>query len=160
MNPLSLWETPHYFPNVCIRCGCGTGQREYFIDLGISLVGYFNPMQEGNIYYCDQCVPGLITDINREISKWNKEHSPWDSSDREEATYTWQEELEIELTGDFGTGSTDSEGDDPDSEGDSPATEQHDSDSTEPLTVPSSTVPASDEQPERSSLDIHFGKFD
>ena len=73
MGPVQLWETPPYFPNVCIRCGCGTGQRKYFIDLGITLMGHFNPMNEGSIYYCDECAPNLVDDIGKVIKNWEED---------------------------------------------------------------------------------------
>lgn len=160
MNPVQLWPAPHYHPYVCIRCGCGAGQRTYFIDLGLNLSGYFNPMNEGSIYYCDQCASNLIGDINREVAKWHHDHSPWDSPDRVEASYTWQDsidvseiEKQIEHRGTTLTGNPETDGNNLDSE-------QDDSVLAEPIEFSESTVSVDDSEsakPEQRSLDFTFG---
>lgn len=92
---VKLWPQPPFHPNVCIRCGCGTGQRDYFIDLQVPLMAHFNPYLDGAIYFCNECIPGLIADINTEVTIWNQNHAPWQSPDRVEASYDWQKEIDL-----------------------------------------------------------------
>jgi hypothetical protein len=159
VNPVQLWPAPHYHPFACIRCGLGNGQREYFIDLGLNLSGYFNPMNEGSIYYCNECVSNLIGDINREVAKWHHDHSPWDSPDRVEASYSWQEQIdvsgieqEIESRGTPVTSNSGDEGNDFDAEQDDPVLAES-VELSEPAVL---TDDAEHARPKRS-LDFTFG---
>lgn len=97
VRPVNLVERPTFPPYVCIRCGLGAGEndRKYFVDLGIDLHYHFNPLHDGNIYFCDQCLRGLITDANRLISTWDQEHAEWQSPDRVEASYSWESQIDL-----------------------------------------------------------------
>lgn len=94
-RPVQLHLQPPFYPKVCIRCGCGTGQREYFIDLGLNLSGYFNPMNEGDIYYCNECVKNLLVDISRLIAKREEETAPWAGDARADITYSWESQIDL-----------------------------------------------------------------
>lgn len=92
-RPVQLHLQPPFYPKVCIRCGCGTGQREFFVDLGLNLTGYFNPMHEGDIYYCNECVRNLVVDIDRLLTKREEETAPWSAG--ADVTYSWENQVDL-----------------------------------------------------------------
>lgn len=94
VRPVTLSEAPAFHPFVCIRCKIGTTSRRYFIDLGIDISGEFNPMYDGNIYYCDECSQNLIVDMLRVIQEWDIAHAPWQGDDKSELTYNWESALD------------------------------------------------------------------
>ena len=146
MRPVTISDAPAFHPFVCIRCKLGTGGdgRKFFVDLGVDLSGLFNPMHEGDIYYCNICAHNLITDMVREIAKWERDHAPWEGDDKVIPTYDWENNVgTVDVS--FG-GST--EGSTPDIE----LGESDDSIPTESDEVPSGTVPtvSGPDQPGRS----------
>lgn len=52
-------------------------------------------MNEGDIYYCNDCAPNLITDMLRVIDQYNKDHAPWDAKERADSTYTWEDAIDL-----------------------------------------------------------------
>lgn len=159
MNPVQLWPSPPYYPHTCIRCGCGAGQRKFFVDLGINLTGAFNPMYDGSIYYCDECASNLIGDINRVVGQWFADNSPWESPDRAVSSYNWQQEIDVtEIENEIESRRITVERD-PEADGNDIDAEQDDSVLTTTIDVPEPTVStddAGDAEPKRS-LDFTFG---
>lgn len=160
-QPVSLRNIPVFHPFKCIRCKCGVGAngRIYFIDLGISFSEEFNPLHDGNVYYCNLCAANLVEDINNVVGKWNEEHAPWDSPDRVASTYKW--EKDIDLSGIERTFSreavTSSEPDDRELDTDELAAELDDSAFEGTDELPESTIPTDVSNDERSSLDVSRG---
>lgn len=97
VRPVYLVEVPPFPPYVCIRCGLGNGDNDrlYFIDLGIDLHMHFNPLVDGNIYYCNECFGNLIREGNALTLQWDQEHKEWESPDRVEASFAWQQGIDL-----------------------------------------------------------------
>lgn len=156
MQPVNLQQNPVFHPHVCIRCGCGTGQREFFVDLGVTLLGYFNPMYDGAIYYCDRCVRNLVVDINRLVIQWDEEHSPWESPDRVEASYTYQDKIDLsDVEAEIERNRASAAGNNPVPEFQYPESESNNRASQESASVSSLSVPTvSTDEPK---LELGFG---
>lgn len=152
MRDVNLQQQPVFYPNVCVRCGCGTGQREYFIDLGLDLSKLFDPLHEGNVYYCNECAKNLVTDLNRIIAKWDAEHSPWESELRVSSTYSWSD-------GGSGPITVNADTNDSDAESNDSTTESSEPDVAESVAVPEPAVHdvSTDESERDSGLAIGFG---
>lgn len=163
---LQLVQTPQFHPHTCVRCGCGTGEREFFIDLGLDLAGVFNPLYDGNVYYCNLCARNLVSDIHRAVGKWDADHAPWDSEDRVNNTYDWESSISIappvEAQDDGiredGDGVTSSSAD---AESNDRTTESSESDAAESITVSESAVPSTSSDDEQSGnaggITLDFG---
>lgn len=148
MRPVTISDAPAFHPHVCARCKIGTGGegRKFFLDLGLDLSGLYNPMHDGNIYYCNLCVMNLITDITREVAKWEFDHAPWQGDDKAVPTYDWETKV------DAGSIDLSVSGDDSGSTPDLSFGEPDDRVSTAADEVSDGTVPASSgpDQPGRS----------
>lgn len=155
-RPVTLHLQPPFFPKVCIRCGCGTGQREFFVDLGINLTGYFNPMNEGDIYYCDQCVRNLVVDINRLLAKREAETAPWVGVNRADVTYSWQEEIDLSVVEAEVERVRANEQSYPNSESDDSGVEQVVGTATNTVELPESTVSTIFSDDESESIGFSF----
>lgn len=141
MRPVTLYEKPPFPPYVCVYCGVGDSPRKWFIDPGLSLDYYFNPVNDGTPFICNECWENLRVQVDRQITNYNFDKSGWDSPDRVAASYDWKEKLSDvrgQLTTDTGgdadefinvSSGVDSEptGDDQDAESDDSESEPEDS---------------------------------
>ncbi|MET0785577.1 MAG: hypothetical protein ABWY25_02595 [Paenisporosarcina sp.] len=87
MREVNVLNLPDFYPNVCIRCGIGSPQRIYYIDLGLNLDFYFNPKQEGNIYFCNECWESLVTSVSDKIQLHLHDTFPWQGQGYIKPTY-------------------------------------------------------------------------
>ena len=94
MRPVTLYEKPPFPPYVCISCGVGEKPRKWFIDIGLSLDYYFNPVNDGTVFFCDECFNNLKVQAERCVNNWVAENEAWDSPDRVAATYKWKSNQE------------------------------------------------------------------
>jgi hypothetical protein len=88
MRDVTLLRRPVGAPGVCGKCG--SQNRLWFLDLGFDLEflphgnGYYT---EGVVYLCNECVRGLVADVNRrwaafadndpDLQRW-EETNPFD----------------------------------------------------------------------------------
>ena len=95
-----ILEKPNFPPYVCITCGVGTGKK-WFVQLDYPLDNYFNPVNEGQIFQCNDCWESLATDVAREVQRFMLGQDPWASGDYVEPTYDNVVELvkEVEFSG-------------------------------------------------------------
>lgn len=96
MRPVTLYEKPPFPPYVCVYCGVGELPRKWFIDIGLSLDHYFNPVNDGTPFICDECWNNLRVQVERCINNWVSENAGWDSPDRIVASYKWKEKEKSE----------------------------------------------------------------
>ena len=63
-----ILERPNFPPYVCIQCGTGGGEhRKWFVSLNLPLDNYFNPVNEGNVFYCNECWDSLVRDVSKDV---------------------------------------------------------------------------------------------
>ena len=60
-------ERPNFPPYVCIICSMSVGKK-WFVSLDINLDHYFNPLNDGRIFYCNECWDNLITDVTKSVN--------------------------------------------------------------------------------------------
>ena len=94
MRPVTLYQKPPFPPYVCISCGVGEPPRKWFIDIGLSLDYHFNPVNDGTIFFCDECWNNVRVQTERCINNWVYENEAWDSPDRVAASFKWKDDLE------------------------------------------------------------------
>jgi len=83
---------PNYPPYVCIVCGLGTRKdRKWFVDLQLAIDNYFNPVNDGAIYLCNECWDGLVRSVGHQAYTVMKEEEPWEAS--LEITYNSEDQL-------------------------------------------------------------------
>jgi len=87
---------PVFPPYVCLVCGVGTTQRKWYVDLELPLDNYFNPVNDGAAYLCNECWDSLVRSVGSKAHTIMKEIAPWDESP--EPTYTSDEEIVLEYT--------------------------------------------------------------
>lgn len=90
MRPVTIMEKPTFHPYVCISCGLGGPPREWFVDIGIDLDAYFNPVLNGTVYFCNECWNSVHVNVSRQMQQWQKEHEAWSGIDSVEPTYRWE----------------------------------------------------------------------
>lgn len=61
---MRIANNPDYPPHVCIICGLSNNRR-WFVNLDVNLDRYYNPIQEGQLWFCDECWTNLVTDTAR-----------------------------------------------------------------------------------------------
>ena len=69
-RPVTIVDKPFVFPFVCTGCGINE-RREFFVDLGIDIIEPFNPIQDGVLYLCNECMEGIIQDYYNKRNAWN-----------------------------------------------------------------------------------------
>lgn len=79
-------EKPNFPPYVCITCGVGTG-RKWFVSLDFPLDNYFNPVNEGIIFQCNECWESLATEVAKLAQRYMLGQDPWSSDDYVIPTY-------------------------------------------------------------------------
>jgi len=94
-----ILEKPNFPPYVCITCGTGTG-RKWFVQLDYPLDNYFNPVNEGQVFQCNECWESLATSVAREVQRFMLGQDPWSSDEYVTPTYDNATELKKEV--DFG----------------------------------------------------------
>jgi hypothetical protein len=99
VNPVTIYEKPPFPPHVCVCCGVGQAPRKWFVDLGITLDYYFNPVNDGAIYLCDECWENLRVQVERQITSYNFNNAEWDSPERLPATYSWKDKEQVAPVG-------------------------------------------------------------
>jgi hypothetical protein len=83
---------PNYPPYVCIVCGLGSSKsRKWFVDLQLAIDNYFNPVNDGAVYMCNECWDGLVREVGHKAYTVMKEEEPWEAS--LEITYAAEGEL-------------------------------------------------------------------
>lgn len=97
-----ILEKPNFPPYICISCGMGSG-RKWFVSLNLPLDNFFNPVNEGNIFYCNDCWESLATSVAKSAQKFLIGHEPWTNDDYVQPEYEDKNELVEEV--EFGTGS-------------------------------------------------------
>ena len=90
---------PNFPPYVCLLCGAGSG-RKWFADLGLPIENYFNPVNNGACYVCDECWDGLSVTIAQKVQVLLVGTEPWQG--RVEPTY--DDTTDIEETNGSGPG--------------------------------------------------------
>ena len=88
-RPYQVLEKPVMIPYVCIQCGVGAGQRDWFVDLGFTIDHYFD-VDNMAIYLCNECYHGMTLEVGKLLQKFRLDHEKWDSE--EPPSYTWMEE--------------------------------------------------------------------
>lgn len=112
MRPAYISEAPQFFPHVCIMCGLGGGdnRREFFVDLGIEINTVFQPIQEGNLILCNECMRNKIEEVQSLMNQWDYEHRSYDGHNVQEATYAWKNDIDLSsLEVEDGPGTVDSD---------------------------------------------------
>jgi hypothetical protein len=127
---VTVLDKPNFPPYVCVMCGAGNG-RAWYADLGIPLDNYFNPVNNGAVYICNECWDGMALEVAKQSQVLVLGHQPWEG--RVEPTYDDDEELET-LTIKEGNDRSDvpdssTAGDDPVDAGANQAPESDDDDS-------------------------------
>jgi hypothetical protein len=83
---------PNYPPYVCIVCGLGSSKdRKWFVDLQLAIDNYFNPVNDGAVYLCNQCWDGLNREVGHKAFTLMREEEPWEAN--LEITYAAEGEL-------------------------------------------------------------------
>jgi len=59
-------RNPIFYPGVCVACGVQSNRR-WYVDIGVELDYHFNPMNEGNILFCNECWNALVKSVNRGV---------------------------------------------------------------------------------------------
>jgi hypothetical protein len=158
-RPYQIFEKPIMIPYVCIQCGVGAGQREWFLDLGFAIDHYFDTDNIA-VYLCNECYHGMTLEVGRLLQKFRIDHEKWDSA--EKPSYSWMEaQLDVRESKSVGqdsgvaedqrvdattTPSTDR--DDQDSESNNPEPESSDSGDAEST---------DDSDPDAKGIQIRFG---
>lgn len=63
-----ILDRPNFPPYICIACGTGGGpHRKWFLSLNLPLDNYFNPVNEGNVFYCNECWSNLVAEVSRDV---------------------------------------------------------------------------------------------
>lgn len=88
-------DKPNFPPYVCIVCGMGTG-RKWFVDLGLPLDNYFNPVNDGAVWYCNECWEGVTKDVAHQAQIFVLGQEPWQG---EAPTYESTEQLVLTTVG-------------------------------------------------------------
>jgi hypothetical protein len=99
-----ILDKPNFPPYVCLTCGVGTG-RKWFVDLALPLDNYFNPVNDGAVWYCNECWEGLTQAVAREAQIFVLGQEPWQG---EAPTYESEQELVLTTVGINGPGISDS----------------------------------------------------
>jgi len=98
-----ILEKPNFPPYVCITCGTSTG-RKWFVSLDFPLDNYFNPVNEGIIFQCNECWESLATLVAKEAQRFIIGQDPWDDPNYVKPTYDNVTQLVKEV--DFGARSS------------------------------------------------------
>jgi hypothetical protein len=109
-------------------CGVGGTVRKWYVDLNLAIDNYFNPVNDGAVYLCNECWDEAVRAVGNQAQVFMLGQEPWQAP--VEITYTDEDEL---LLGeqDYGTGlPSESPGDiDNSTTGDDQPTETIDSES-------------------------------
>lgn len=92
MRPVQIVERPHIHPGVCVTCGLQSG-RDYFVDLGLEISVLYQPLTEGPVYLCSECMTNLINEYYARLSEWNASYNAPAVGD----TFTYLESDQQEL---------------------------------------------------------------
>lgn len=93
MRPPIVMAKPNYPPHVCLNCGM-QDSRLWFVDLGLDLDMYFNPLLNGTIYLCNACWDSIVRDVTKLSQVFLNQTLPWDSGTYAEPTYKNETPLE------------------------------------------------------------------
>lgn len=133
-RPVSIVDKPPAFPYICIGCGIGDkDKRKFYVDLGFDIADPFNPVYEGVVYLCNECMEGTLTEYYKKSNTYNREVLQVGGTYKflEEANGRTDEsptsETDFSATAETGTDDSESVGDELETSGDSEQTE-HSSD--------------------------------
>ena len=87
-----ILERPNYPPYVCISCGNSTNKK-WFVSLQLPLDTYFNPVNDGNVFYCNECWESLATVVAKAAQRFLIGKDPWESTDLVVPTYENEAQL-------------------------------------------------------------------
>lgn len=98
-----ILEKPNFPPYVCIVCSMSTGKK-WFVSMDLELEQYFNPLNDGRIFYCNECWDNMVSDTTHAVSTFLIGHEAYVG---EEPTFDNTAELIIGKVGENGpVGST------------------------------------------------------
>jgi hypothetical protein len=92
-----ILDRPNFPPYVCITCGVGTG-RKWFVSLDFPLDNYFNPVNDGIIFQCNECWESLATTVAKQAQLYLIGTEPWVNEGFVEPTYDNETEVVEEVT--------------------------------------------------------------
>lgn len=72
-----ILDKPNFPPYVCVQCGMSQ-DRKWFVSLALPLDHYFNPVNEGNIFFCNSCWESLATSVAKEAQRFLIGQDPWE----------------------------------------------------------------------------------
>lgn len=64
-----ILEKPNFPPYVCIVCWVGDDRRRWYIDTQFALDHYFNPVNDGAVYVCNECWDSLVREVASQLQK-------------------------------------------------------------------------------------------
>src|SRR5215510_9861305 len=126
-----ILERPNFPPYVCISCGLGNN-RGWFVSLNLPLDTYFNPVNEGNVFFCNECWENLVVDVSKAVHIFAQNHEPWYGGEYIKPQYENKKELVEEVS--FGGTSTSPTIHSPTTVGSEPEPESDDSEPESPVT--------------------------
>jgi hypothetical protein len=71
---------PNFPPYVCVGCGVGT-ERKWFVDLQVPLDNYFNPVNDGAVWYCNECWEGITQEVAHMAQVLVLGQEPWQGAE-------------------------------------------------------------------------------
>jgi hypothetical protein len=95
-----ILEKPNFPPYVCIICNMSTGKK-WFVSMDINLEQYFNPLNDGRVFYCNECWDNMVTDTTRAVQTFLIGHEAYVG---EEPTFDNPAELIIGKVGESTAG--------------------------------------------------------
>jgi len=98
-----ILERPNFPPYICITCGMSTG-RKWFVQIDYPLDTYFNPVNEGQIFHCNECWESLATDVANAAQVFMLGQKPWEDANYVKPSYDNVVQLVKEV--DFGARNT------------------------------------------------------
>lgn len=88
-----ILDKPNYPPYVCIRCGVGNG-RDWYLLLDLPIDNYFNPVNNGQIFLCNECWLAAVQEASRIIQIFLVGHEAYKGV---EPTYENEDQLVLGL---------------------------------------------------------------
>jgi hypothetical protein len=90
-----ILEKPNFPPYVCIVCWVGDDRRRWYIDTQFALDHYFNPVNDGAVYVCNECWDSLVREVASQLQKMTFSEPSYEGIP---ATYNNQSPLLTEVT--------------------------------------------------------------
>ena len=95
-RPVFIHDRPHLFPNICVVCGLSGPPRLYFVDLGLQIPAQFQVIQDGALYFCNECYKNKTEEADRVIQAWEVDHDlTYKGSNRVDHSFEWKRNLDL-----------------------------------------------------------------